>query len=269
MTSQQPKTPNFADRDIPDTEVIVVPSPAPVFVDSTGRRRRVLRRLAYAFGGLCMVYGGLVSVSLAGGPVSSSAVLPLPDLRGDDDAADAKPTPIPAPSTSAPPQSRFITEALRRPVSAVRQERTGGRPAATTPSRTPTPRPATKSPTPKPTPRPVESTTTDPVEEPPKSEPPSTGPSTPAPEPPVDEPPVPPALPQPGGTGGGSGSGGSGGGTNSGGSGSGGSGSGSGGGSGSGSSSGGDGSSGGTNSGPVEAPGPVPAAEGDAAGSGT
>ena len=180
MTSQEPKTPHFADRDIPDTEVIVVPSPAPVFVDSTGRRRRVLRRLAYAFGGLCMVYGGLVSVSLAGGPVSSSAVLPLPDLRGDDDAADAKPTPIPAPSTSAPPQSRFITEALRRPVSAVRQERTGGRPAAATPSRTPTPRPATKSPTPKPTPRPVESTTTDPVEEPPKSEPPSTGPSTPA-----------------------------------------------------------------------------------------
>ena len=124
MTSQEPITPHFVDRDIPDTEVFVVSSPAPVFVDSTGRRRRVLRRLAYVFGGLCMVYGGLVSVSLAGGPVSSSAVLPLPDLRGNDDAAaDAKPTPIPAPSPSAAPQSRFITESLRRPVSVVRDER--------------------------------------------------------------------------------------------------------------------------------------------------
>jgi len=189
VTSQEPITPHFVDRDIPDTEVFVVSSPAPVFVDSTGRRRRVLRRLAYVFGGLCMVYGGLVSVSLAGGPVSSSAVLPLPDLRGNDDAAaDAKPTPIPAPSTSAAPQSRFITESLRRPVSVVRDERPRApRPQVATPSRTPTPRPTTKSPTPKPTPRPVESTATVPDDQPPESQSPTTEPSAPAPEPPVDE----------------------------------------------------------------------------------
>ena len=118
MTSQEPKTPQFVDHDIPDTEVIVVSAPAPVFVDSTGRRRKVFRRLAYAFGALCMLYGGLVSVSLAGGPVSSSAVLPLPDLHGDDDEiVEARPSPTPIPTVTTAPQTRFLTEALRRPVS--------------------------------------------------------------------------------------------------------------------------------------------------------
>ena len=54
-----------------------------------------------------MVYGGLISVSLAGGPVSSSAVLPLPDRADGDDeeVTAARPTPTPlitvAPSTPA------------------------------------------------------------------------------------------------------------------------------------------------------------------------
>jgi hypothetical protein len=62
----------------PQTNLI---APAPVFVDAEGRRARLLRRLAYAFGALVLVYGGLISVSLAGGPVRSSAVLPLPLLE--------------------------------------------------------------------------------------------------------------------------------------------------------------------------------------------
>ena len=116
MTLQEPQNPPIADVDMPDTEVIVVAHPSPVFVDSTGRRRRMLRRVAYGFGALCMVYGGLVSVSLAGGPVSSSAVLPLPDLADGQDEEDlvvARPSPTPEPvvtATSAQP----ILEVLPR-----------------------------------------------------------------------------------------------------------------------------------------------------------
>src|SRR5688500_18563203 len=89
---------------MPDTEVIVLAHPSPVFVDATGRRRRMLRKVAYGFGALCMIYGGLVSVSLAGGPVSSSAVLPLPDRADNDEerAVVARPRPTPTPVVTRP-----------------------------------------------------------------------------------------------------------------------------------------------------------------------
>jgi hypothetical protein len=97
VTSQEPRTPFSANADeMHETEVIVVSTPAPVFVDSARRRRRVLRRLTYGFGALCMLDGDLVSVSLAGGPVSSGAVLPLPDLHGEPDKPVAENRPVPA-----------------------------------------------------------------------------------------------------------------------------------------------------------------------------
>jgi hypothetical protein len=219
VTSLEPKTLFSADRDIPDTEVIVVPAPAPVFVDSTGRRRTLLRRLAYAFGGLCMLYGGLVSVSLAGGPVSSSAVLPLPDLHSsdDDDAVDARPSPTPAPTITGAPQPLLITEALpRRAAPATREVGVRSLEVA----RTPTP---SASPTLSKTPPPSASTTTKPVESTTKpsqsgSPSPSTSTSTTAPNPgtvpPGNNPPAPgppsvPSNPSQGGSGGGSSTGGS------------------------------------------------------------
>ncbi len=217
MTSQEPQTPFSANVDeMHETEVIVVSTPAPVFVDSTGRRRRVLRRLAYGFGALCMLYGGLVSVSLAGGPVSSSAVLPLPDLhdRADRPVAVDRPAPSTAPAVTPAPRSLFVTEALPgRPVSATSSIRPDGpRPPAATAKRRPSATPGPNRPTPRPTvtTRPVESVKT------PTSSPSPTPTATPdetAPVPPVDPPP--PA----GGTGGG-GSGGTGGGTGGGGTGS-------------------------------------------------
>src|SRR3954468_18980125 len=101
---QEPNNPPFADVEIPDTQVIDVAPPSPVFVDSTGRRRRLLRRVAYGFGALCMVYGGLISVSLAGGPVSSSGVRPLPGLADDsgdeEEVVLARPSPTPIPATT-------------------------------------------------------------------------------------------------------------------------------------------------------------------------
>ncbi|MEV4707507.1 hypothetical protein [Actinoplanes sp. NPDC049316] len=203
MTSQELQNPISADAEILDTEVIVVAQPSPVFVDSTGRRRRVLRRVAYGFGAICMMYGGLVSVSLAGGPVSSSAVLPLPDLAdGDDQAVIAVPTPTPEPLT-ATPSRRPVLEVLPRrnaPVTGHTVEAgTQPRPAtsATRPARTPTPKPTTKKPVAPgvPTARPVESGTTKP-----------TTPTTPATTPPAtDDETPPPAPPGTGGSGGGTG----------------------------------------------------------------
>jgi hypothetical protein len=195
----EPQNPHFAEHDIPDTEVISVAPPAPVFVDSTGRRSRLLRRLAYAFGALVMVYGGLISVSLAGGPVRSGAVLPLPGLepKTGDDRAERRPDPTPAPTPSQSPTRLFITDAMPRRTSAPRplEPRIESARIATTrpaarPSRT------RKTTAPKPavtTTRPLESTTTAPTTTPVTTTPTT----TPGPNP------VPPAPPAGGGQGGG------------------------------------------------------------------
>lgn len=104
MTLPESHSAPLADPEIPDTEVILVPEPARVFVDTTGRRRRLLRRAAYAVGAFCMVYGGIVVVSLAGGPVSPHAVLPIPDLieRRHQDPVRRPPATAPAPAPAAP-----------------------------------------------------------------------------------------------------------------------------------------------------------------------
>jgi hypothetical protein len=171
VTLQEPHNPPIADVDPPDTEEIVVAHPSPVFVDSTGRRRRMLRKVAYGFGALCMVYGGLISVSLAGGPVSSNAVLPLPDLAdggGEDEEKGivvAQPSPTPEPVTTrtgAQAGAQPILEAFPTrgaPVPLPREAQ--GRPPRTTaagvkPTRTPTPT-AKKPPTSASPTKPVES----------------------------------------------------------------------------------------------------------------
>ncbi|MFC4067395.1 hypothetical protein [Actinoplanes subglobosus] len=115
MTSQEPQTSHDTDPDTPETEIIAVPEAAPVFVDSTGRRSRLLRRVALAFGILLVAYGGLISISLAGGPVSSSAVLPLPGL--DDEEGEDKPQPRPSPTPEPTPiitPARQIVESATR-----------------------------------------------------------------------------------------------------------------------------------------------------------
>jgi hypothetical protein len=201
VTSQEPENPHPAELDIPDTEVISIAVPAPVFVDSTGRRGRLWRRLAYAFGGLVMLYGGLICVSLAGGPVRSSAVLPLPGLapQEDDDRPPPRPSPTPAPTPSHAPTTT-ANRAAAPPrlestrISAKAPTPSGSAKASVRPRRTPArPSPTTKATTkPKPvatTSRPVESTTTQP-------------PTTPATTPPDTTPPTTPVAPVPPGNGG-------------------------------------------------------------------
>ncbi|MDT5030261.1 MAG: hypothetical protein QOC94_432, partial [Actinoplanes sp.] len=102
MTLPEPKPSSSVDLDNPQTQAMTRPAAAaPVFVDSTGRRRRRLRRASYVFGGLCLAYAILVSVSLAGGPVSPGSVLPLRILADGDPPGEAvitTPGPLPQPS---------------------------------------------------------------------------------------------------------------------------------------------------------------------------
>ncbi|GGK83786.1 hypothetical protein [Mangrovihabitans endophyticus] len=221
MTLQEPKNPLSADHDIPDsTQVIVVSAPSPVFVDSTGRRRRFLRRLSYAFGAIVMIYSGLVSVSVAGGPVSSKAVLPLPDL-GSKRNEDVRPDPPPPGSTPGPvatsPAGMVIAGGLPRVAPSTRQvaETTVVSPrrrSTPPPSRTPTAKPSTTKPsttTPSATPS-AKTTTATPKPQPstpPTVTPPPTAIPPPAPQPPAPQPPKPPVMDDSadaGGTGGGS-----------------------------------------------------------------
>ncbi|MEU4562030.1 hypothetical protein AB0F72_26905 [Actinoplanes sp. NPDC023936] len=192
MTSQEPRTSQSADQDALDTEIIAVSAPAPVFVDTTGRRSRLLRGVALAFGVLVVAYGGLLSVSLAGGPVSSGAGLPLPGLDDERVATGAatpqpRPSPTPQPSTAAGP--RYTVESLQRRTGDTPRRSAGpssSRPSAT-PSASATSKPAgTRTPAPATT-RTTESTSkvqpskSSPAPVVKSSSPPAPGPVAPAP----------------------------------------------------------------------------------------
>ncbi|MEJ3748099.1 hypothetical protein WEI85_33035 [Actinomycetes bacterium KLBMP 9797] len=78
---------------------------SPVFVDSTGRRRRRLRRVAYLFGTVSLVYTGLVSASFSSGPGSPFGLPPLPDLLDRPDRAPStapRERPVAAPAGESP-----------------------------------------------------------------------------------------------------------------------------------------------------------------------
>lgn len=160
MTSQEPS--QNIDPIALDTEVIAVPVPAPVFVDSTGRRSRLLRHLALAFGVVLIGYAGLVSLSLAGGPISSSAVLPLPGLDDEDDErsrTESTPVPTPEPRTSTTPAGRAAEPANREPQARRPVAVTSTTRPSVAPSRSASPKPVvSKSATPPDT-KPVESAT--------------------------------------------------------------------------------------------------------------
>jgi hypothetical protein len=66
-----------------------------VFSDPTGRRRKRMQRIGYIAGGGCVVYMGLLGVSLTGGPISPEQLLPpgVPDKIErllDPDSAQAQ-----------------------------------------------------------------------------------------------------------------------------------------------------------------------------------
>src|SRR3954453_22831935 len=161
VTSHERENPHSSEPDNPDTEVIAVAAPAPVFVDSTGRRSRLLRRLAYAFGALVMLSGGLISGSRAGGPVRSSAVLPLPGLEDPaaDDKPPVRPSPTPAPTPSHAPTALFVTEALPRRTAPVTRDSSARLESPRVPPKSPNAKPVPARPATSKTPKPRTSTT--------------------------------------------------------------------------------------------------------------
>jgi hypothetical protein len=142
----------------------------PVFVDVSGRRRAILRRVGIGIGVLAAAYIALLVVSLAGGPRPPG--IPLPEaIAGDADQSQTKPdgsapgTPATRPSKPTPgssPSSTTPAEPGSTPARPSASPTLSGAPpgaavppAPVFPTATPTPTPASPAPTPaSPTPTP-------------------------------------------------------------------------------------------------------------------
>ncbi|MFI7077983.1 hypothetical protein ACIBO1_11905 [Micromonospora sp. NPDC049903] len=164
------------------TQIIpVAPEPSPVFVDPSGRRRRWLRRTAYALGLAGVAYTMMVGISFAGGPVRPDSIIPFVEPAETWEAPPVSPTPSPSRSTSPAPPPTQVTP--QRPVLPSSTPGTG------TTSASPTPSPSRTAPTsarPSGTPTPSPSRSTPPRSTPPPSTPPPSSPTpttTPSPEP--------------------------------------------------------------------------------------
>ncbi|MEH1126297.1 hypothetical protein [Micromonospora sp. CPCC 206061] len=83
-----------------------------IFVDATGRRRRRMRRIAYAVGATCLMYTGLVGTSVVGGPAGPVALEPFP---APSDRPPVRPTPVPIrPFAAVAPEQDFRRSAPQR-----------------------------------------------------------------------------------------------------------------------------------------------------------
>ncbi len=92
---------------------------APVFVDSTGRRGRVVRRLAYGFGALCVAYTIALALSFMGAaPFAPGTLLPIPGVPSDEPGTVRRtpPTHSPGPTAAPGPASPSSTDVPSRPV---------------------------------------------------------------------------------------------------------------------------------------------------------
>ena len=73
---------------------------SPVFVDSSGRRRKTWRRLTIAVVAALCGYACLLGIGFAGGPIPPAALLPIPGVPGNGPASSASPS-----SNAAAPSS--------------------------------------------------------------------------------------------------------------------------------------------------------------------
>ena len=131
-----PASPPRPDENAASTDIILIPDDMerPVFVDTSGRRRRHVRLLCYGFGLVCLAYGALVGVSLAVGPVAPEGDSAFPAL------ADG-----PRRVTAHPPSARPTKAAIAAQPLTVPEE-----PARTPPAPKPAPLLTTRPPTPSP-----------------------------------------------------------------------------------------------------------------------
>lgn len=118
------------------------PEPSPVFVDSSGRRQRRVRRLGWLLVVPAAAYVVLVLSSLFGGPTLRSPFLPAPRVA---DAAPSKaPAAEPGPSASAAPRRTAGPAGPAGPASPAPAAAVPAKPAAGNGSGTaPTARPTT------------------------------------------------------------------------------------------------------------------------------
>lgn len=162
----------------------------PVFVDATGRRRRRVRRIAYAVGAACLTYTGLVGASVIGHPARPGALTPLPAPADRPLPAVHQTRPPERPPTGVP-----LPDDPRADVEAVPmwlRRRAPERPPAARASRVAAPR-AESTPLPAPPAAPPPEPTTPPPPDP--TEPPAPEPTEP-PEPEPTAPPVPEPAPE-------------------------------------------------------------------------
>lgn len=157
-----------------------------MFVDATGRRRRRVRRVAYAVGAACLTYTCLVAASVIGHPARPAALdsLPAPADR-----------PLPAIRQTQPPRPPVIGVPLPPPLERPAFSAAPMRLQRHEPERRARPRPATA-------PQPVQTESaplpTPTAEQPAPTEPPAPS-DTPKPSDPPEPQPNDPQAPEPGG----------------------------------------------------------------------
>ncbi|MFF3558480.1 hypothetical protein ACFYXS_00305 [Streptomyces sp. NPDC002574] len=117
--------------DDPETELISLPGP--VFVDSSGRRARVVRRAGWAIGAACSLYTAALVLSLSGAtPIAPKTLLPLPGVpsTAPDDAGSSGTGEVDVPADqAAPPATAGLFRAGTDPAPSPSG---GARPHATT-----------------------------------------------------------------------------------------------------------------------------------------
>ncbi|WP_018556874.1 MULTISPECIES: hypothetical protein [unclassified Streptomyces] len=126
----------------PETELIALPGP--VFVDSSGRRARAVRRAGWLVGAACSVYTAALALSLSGAtPIAPKTLLPLPGVpsTAPDDAGSSGTGELDEPADQAAPPAtagfiRAGAAAAPSPPGAVRLV------SSPSPSASPTKRPA-------------------------------------------------------------------------------------------------------------------------------
>ncbi|MEU1616456.1 hypothetical protein ABZ479_04030 [Streptomyces sp. NPDC005722] len=126
----------------PETELIALPGP--VFVDSSGRRARAVRRAGWAIAAACSVYTAALALSLSGAtPIAPKTLLPLPGVpsTAPDDAGSSGTGEVDEPADQAVPPA---TAGFIRAGAAAAPSPSGtARPASSpTPSASPSKRPA-------------------------------------------------------------------------------------------------------------------------------
>ncbi len=83
-------------------DTVEIPREKPVFVDPSGRRRRIVRRVSIAACALVSGYAVLLVASLLGAPIPASVLLPVPAAPSASPAPPPQGGPSVADDTTAP-----------------------------------------------------------------------------------------------------------------------------------------------------------------------